>query len=65
MCTKPGLLYLLALRVCAAQSAEQSKADQECKSVAINIHSRCQQLAASTPALRMRAAVTAEQSQED
>ena len=32
-CTQPGLLYLPAICVHAAETAEQSEEDQECKSV--------------------------------
>ena len=35
MCEQLGLIYYPALRVSAAKTAEQSKADRECKSIAI------------------------------
>ena len=97
MCEQPGLIYYVAPRVRAAETAEQieenrecksvatntvgidnylnshqpsvcavqSKADRECKSIATDMHNRCQRVAASTPALCMCTAETAELSQGD
>ena len=54
-------LYSYKSSVCA----EKIEANRECKSIAIDVHTRRRRVAASTPALHMRAAETAEQSQGD